>query len=135
MENKVYTVAIIGVGARGAGAYGRIIHNNMQGKLKIVALCDKRQDRLDRWSEFFGVDKANCFLDEDEFFAQKRADALIVGTQDQDHVGHAVKGFKTGYDMLIEKPLTDKLEDCKELLAAQKQNGGTKSPPYKGICN
>ena len=81
MSQKVYTVAIIGTGARGAGAYGRIIHNNMQDKLKIVALCDKRQDRLDRWSEFFGVDKANCFLDEDEFFAARRADALIVGTQ------------------------------------------------------
>ena len=123
MADKQYTVAIIGVGARGAGAYGRIIHNNMQGQLKIVALCDKNQDRLDRWSAFFGVDKSNCFLDEDEFFKEKRADALIVGTQDRDHVGHAVKGFKTGYDMLIEKPLTEYREECEQLLQAQKESG------------
>ena len=41
--NKIYTVAIIGVGARGGNAYGKLI-NKFTDKYDIVALCDLRED-------------------------------------------------------------------------------------------
>ena len=122
MPDKIYTIAIIGVGARGGVAYGELI-NEMPDKFKIVALCDLRQDRLDLYAPKFNVPKENCFLDEEEFFKEKRADVLLVATQDQDHVGHCVKGFAAGYDIMTEKPLTDKKEECELLLNAQKASG------------
>ena len=125
MENRIFTVAIIGVGARGGDTYGPLIHAQ-KDKFKIVALCDLKKDRLDRFGKEFDVPENARFQLEDEFFKEKRADLLLVATQDQDHVGHCVKGFALGYDIMTEKPLTDKKEDCEALLAAQ-QKSGTKA--------
>ena len=42
---KIYTVAIIGVGARGANAYGWQFYEQ-KDRFKIVALCDLLPERL-----------------------------------------------------------------------------------------
>ena len=119
---KKYTVAIIGVGARGGESYGQLIHKQKE-KFEIVALCDTRKERLDRFGESFGVETNLRFLDEDAFFAEKRADLLVIATQDADHIRHAKKAFALGYDILLEKPITDKQEECIELLECQKKYG------------
>ena len=59
-KNKIFKVAILGVGGRGGDAYGHIL-NAQKDKFDIVALCDKRQQRLDRFSQLFGVQKNMCF--------------------------------------------------------------------------
>lgn len=121
---KVYTVAILGVGARGADAYGWQLHEQSD-RFKIVALCDMRQERLDRFGAKWKVPENARFTDENEFFKEKRADLLLVATQDKDHYGHCLKGFALGYDIMTEKPLTDSREECEELLAAQQKSGKT----------
>ncbi len=123
MDQKIFTVAILGCGGRGADAYGSLI-NERRDHFNIVALCDKRQAWLDKSAENFGVAKENTFLDEKKFFKKKRADLLIVATPDDCHIRHALKGFKLGYDLMIEKPLSDKISECKKLLKAQRKYGG-----------
>ncbi|MBQ7830784.1 MAG: Gfo/Idh/MocA family oxidoreductase [Clostridia bacterium] len=123
MEKKIFTVAVIGAGARGAGVYSPLIAEK-KDCFDIVAVCDIQQERLDDYAQRFGVKPENCFLDENVFFAKKRADLLLVTTQDPDHVGHCLKGFALGYDIMTEKPLTDKREECTALLEAQKKYGG-----------
>ncbi len=122
MENKIYTVAILGVGSRGADAYGKII-NDRKDKFDIVSLCDIRQERLDRFGKIFGVAEENRFLDEAEFFKAKRADILVIATLDNDHVRQCLKAFELGYDVLLEKPITADKAECAALLAAQKKYG------------
>ncbi|MBE5747706.1 MAG: Gfo/Idh/MocA family oxidoreductase [Clostridiales bacterium] len=122
MEKKIYTVAILGLGGRGADAYGHLLHK-AEDRFKIVSLCDIRPARIEMFSEAFNVPKENCFTDEDEFFAEKRADLLLIATPDTEHVRHALKGFALGYHLMIEKPLTESEEECKQLLAAQKKAG------------
>lgn len=122
MEKKIYTVAIIGVGARGGDVYGSL----MKGKpdrFRIVALCDPREERLARFGKRFGVPESARFTDEEEFFKEKRADLLVVSTPDKCHVQHCLKGFRLGYDIMTEKPLTDNKEECAALLKAQKEHG------------
>ena len=119
---KIYTVAIIGVGGRGGDAYGNII-NTQKDKFKIVALCDFKKERLERLGVKFGVSAENRFTDEIEFFAVKRADVLIIATQDKDHVRQAVKAFSLGYDILLEKPLASEKDELEKLIAAQKKYG------------
>ena len=68
--SKIYTVAILGVGARGGNAYGKLI-NKFPEKYDIVALCDMREDRLEYYGELFGVKEENRFTCEDEFFKEK----------------------------------------------------------------
>lgn len=122
MSKKIYTVAILGIGARGADAYGELI-NNAKDRFDIVSLCDLRKERLERFSKHFGVPACACFDNEEEFFKEKRADLLLVATQDRDHVRHCLKGFALGYDIMTEKPLTDKKEECEALLKAQRKSG------------
>ena len=119
---KKITVAIIGVGNRGGYAYGRLI-NKEKDLFDIVAICDLKQERLDFYEELFEVKKENLFLDEDEFFKERRADLLIIATPDDCHVRHTLKAFNVGYDIMVEKPVCETREDCEKLLAAQKKAG------------
>ena len=122
MTDKIFTVAIIGVGGRGGYAYGTLMAD-MPDKFKISALCDVNTEKLDYFSEKFGVDSKCLFTDETVFFEKKRADVLIISTQDKDHVRHAKLAFTLGYDILLEKPITDSREQLAELLELQKKNG------------
>ena len=67
MENKILTIAIIGMGARGGYAYGTYLVDNPQ-KFKIVAICDPDEYRLNKWGDYMSVPKEKRFLSEDEFF-------------------------------------------------------------------
>ena len=122
MEKKIYTVAILGLGGRGADAYGWLLYN-AKDRFKIVALCDLKPERIDMFSKSFDVAKENCFTDDEIFLSEKRADLLLIATPDNWHVRHALKAFALGYDIMVEKPLTEKEEECKQLLAAQKKAG------------
>ena len=86
------TVSILGVGARGGFTYGRYM-NMCKDKYKIVSLGDKNQDKLDKYSAMFGIGKDQCFLNEEEFFFEKRSDLLVIATLDEDHVRHALKAL------------------------------------------
>ena len=122
MSDKKFTVAIIGVGGRGGYAYGSLLMQ-LPEKFEIVALCDCKQERLTYFSEKFHVDSDQLFLDEDAFFTKKRADVLVIATQDKDHIRHATKAFNLGYDILLEKPITDNKQEMADLLALQKKTG------------
>lgn len=123
MDKIKFTVAIIGVGARGGDAYGCLI-NEEKEKFTIVSLCDQRQERLDMFGERFNVPAKNRFQDEEEFFKEKRADVLLIATPDKEHIRQAIRAFSLGYDIMVEKPLSDSFEECEALLAAQKKYGG-----------
>ena len=122
MSKNKFTVAIIGVGGRGGYAYGTLIAQ-LPERFEIVALCDINTDKLSYFSKKFNVVTQNLFTDEDEFFQEKRADVLIIATQDKDHVRHATKAFRLGYDILLEKPITDDRQEMQELLALQQETG------------
>lgn len=120
--SKIYTVAIIGVGGRGGDAYGPLLANSPD-QFKVVALCDIRKERLERFGALFGVPENARFTTEEEFFKERRADLVLIATPDKSHVRHCLKAFALGYDVMTEKPLTDNKEECEALLAAQKKAG------------
>ncbi|MBQ8879513.1 MAG: Gfo/Idh/MocA family oxidoreductase [Clostridia bacterium] len=122
MNSRIYTVAILGVGSRGGNGYGRII-NTMSEQFKIVSLCDIRRERLDMFAPEFNVPAENCFDTDEEFLRERRADLLIIATQDKDHVRHCLRAFELGYDVLMEKPITADKDECLMLLEAQKKYG------------
>lgn len=120
---KVFTVAIIGCGSRGGFVYAKLM-NQHKDKYKIVALCDMKQAILDLNSETYNVPKENCFLSEEEFFKAKRADILVIATQDKDHVRMANKALELGYDILLEKPISPDKNELLSILENQKKYGG-----------
>ena len=95
----------------------------MPDKFKISALCDINTEKLAYFADKFGIGKSDLFTDEESFFEKKRADVLIISTQDKDHVRHAKIAFSLGYDILLEKPITSKKNELEELLELQKKTG------------
>ena len=120
---KRHTVAIIGCGSRGIDTYGNLL-NKKKDSFEIVALCDIKRGRLELGKEHYGVKEENLFIDENGFFEKRRADIVIIATPDNCHIRHGLKALELGYDVLMEKPITDNTEDCEKLIAAQKKYGG-----------
>ena len=121
--NKIISVAVIGCGGRGMGAFARPMQTRFHDRFNVVAVCDINPEMLQNAERELGIGKENCFLEEDRFFEQKRADLLVIATQDRDHVRHVLKGLSLGYHIMVEKPLTSSREECKHLLDAQKESG------------
>lgn len=118
--NKTFTVAILGVGARGF-TYGRLMHAD--DRYEVVALCDCNKAQIDTANALFNLSEDNIFYDEQTFFEQKRADVLVIGTYDKYHVPQCLKALQLGYDILLEKPVSDSVEEIETLLDAQKKIG------------
>lgn len=119
---KIVTVAILGTGSRGAETYGKYFKEKKE-MFKILSLCEIKKDRLEKYKKEFEVSKELCFTDENEFFKEKRADLIVIATQDNDHVRQALVAIELGYDILLEKPITSKEEELFQLQeAANKKN-------------
>ena len=115
--SKIYTIAILGCGNRG-GVYANFM-NKLPDKFKVVALCDTRVDRLEHLRKTISITPDNLFTDENEFLKEKRADVLIIATWDKDHVRQCLRAMELGYDILLEKPISDSAEEVKALLDMQ----------------
>ena len=123
MENKIVTVSIIGLGGRGGEAYGRYLIKQ-KDKFKITDICDINPVRLHKYGEAFSIDMDHRFDTEEEFFEKKRSDVLFITTLDHLHVRMAKKALELGYDIVLEKPISDDVNELRELskLAAEKQS-------------
>ena len=121
--SKQITTIIIGLGGRGKDTYAQYIKNNSD-KMKIVAVADLEPDKVETVAKAFNIPKEMCFESADAILKEgKLADTALICTQDRDHVEHALKAIEKGYHLLLEKPISPDLEECKQLLeAATKHN-------------
>ena len=113
---KPVTFAICGCGCRGLEAYARYQKLHPE-KMKIVAGADVRPERLTMLREQYDVPEEMCFSSDKEMLTQPRlADVMIIATQDQQHVEAALAALDKGYHLLLEKPISPRLEECMALL-------------------
>ena len=124
MKDNILDVSIIGVGSRGGETYGSYF-NERKDLFRITSLCEIKPDRLAKYQKIFGVDKDQCFVDEKEFFKEKRADLVVISTLDADHIRHALMAINVGYDILLEKPISAK-EDELHMLYEEANKKGVK---------
>ena len=75
----------------------------------------------------------------DELYARKDVDAVLVATADFQHAQHGIEAVNAGRDAYVEKPTADAMADARNFLAAVKKTGkivqvGTQrrsTPAYK----
>ncbi len=124
------TFAICGCGARGLEAYApyQLTHPE---EMKVVAGADVRPQRLELLQTRFGVPRSMCFSSDEELLAQPRlADVMIVSTQDRQHVSAALKALDKGYHILLEKPISPDLEQCRALQKKAHETGVPRAALY-----
>ena len=113
--SKPVTFAICGCGNRGLDAYAPYQEQHPD-EMKIVAGADCRPERLAILRERYGVPEDRCFSSDEALLAQpKLADVMIVATQDRQHVPAALAALDKGYHVLLEKPISPSLEECRAL--------------------
>ena len=117
-----FTVAVLGAGGRG---YTYAKHFNSRKEFKVVSACDINPKQLDKMKAAYNIDSSQLFTNEEVFFEQKRADILVIATCDNVHVRQCVRAMKTGYDVLLEKPISDSKEEIAELIKVKNQTGRT----------
>jgi predicted dehydrogenase len=103
--------AIVGAGVRGAG-YARWIRRNPD-RASLVAVAEPLASRRE------ALGAPQVFSTWQELAAvPKLADAVIVTTQDAEHVEPAIALARKGYHLLVEKPLAPNPADCTRLVDA-----------------
>ncbi len=118
---KPVTFSIIGLGSRGLDAYAPFqkIHPEL---MKITAVADLRPERIEMAKSEYDIPSEMCFSSAEELLEQERlSDAIIIASQDQDHVRQALKAMDKGYAILLEKPISPSLSECMELLQRAEQ--------------
>lgn len=119
--NKTFTVAILGFGNRGQ-VYAKLMAQKEEC-FKIVAVCDTNPIQLEHVGGLYNLEKSNLFSDTNEFLKEKRADVLVISTWDKDHVEQCLTAMDLGYDVLLEKPISDSKEEIKLLMDKQRETG------------
>lgn len=121
--SKPVKVAIAGLGNRGRETYAKSAELHPD-KMEIVAVADIDSEKVRLAAEKFNVPKEACFSSAEEMLKQEKlADVMIIATQDRQHVAHAVEALEKGYHLLLEKPVSPELEECKRLAEVAKRCG------------
>jgi predicted dehydrogenase len=92
--------------------------------MEVVAMADTRRIRLDAANKYLHLPEDRLFDSADALLAQpKLADIMVIATQDAQHRDHALRAMEKGYDLLLEKPIANKLEDIVVIEKAAKRLG------------
>jgi len=119
---KKITFAILGMGNRGTAYAAKQL--KYPEEMEVVAMADKRRIRLDAANKYLHLPE-NCLYDSAEAILSqpKLADVMVIATQDAQHKEHALRAMEIGYDLLLEKPISNKLEDITVIAKAAEKLG------------
>ncbi|MEY8310495.1 Gfo/Idh/MocA family oxidoreductase [Oscillospiraceae bacterium 42-9] len=119
--NAPITFAICGFGDRGS-TYASM-QKLFPDKMKVVAVADLNPDKVKKAQELYDIPQENCFPSGEEMLAQPRlADVMVVSTMDRQHVDHAIPALERGYHVLMEKPISPEISQCRRMLKAAAQH-------------
>jgi predicted dehydrogenase len=115
------TLAVVGAGNRGRQYAGLAVAS---GRARVVAIAEPVASRRAAAAREYGVSADAVFEDWAALAAgPKIADAVIIATQDRQHVGPAVALAEAGYHILLEKPIAPTEEESLAIVAAAERAG------------
>ena len=121
--NPPITFAIAGFGDRGS-TYASM-QNLFPDQMKVVAVADLDPAKVEKARGLYNIPTDRCFSSVEDMLSQPRlADVMVVATMDRQHVGHAIPALRKGYHILMEKPISPDLDQCREILKVEKECPG-----------
>ena len=93
---------------------------------ELVAVSDLWNRRREEGSAFIQKLSGNAIAtarNNDELYARKDVDAVVIATADFQHALHGVEAVNAGRDAYVEKPTAHTMPDARAFLAAVKQTG------------
>ncbi len=118
---KKLKVALVGLGSRGKDTYAKCA-KIYPDKMEIVAIADIDRSKVDEVASLYNIPHSMCFNSAEKLLEQEKlADVMFITTQDKQHVGHAIPALKKGYHVLLEKPISPDLDECREIVRVAKE--------------
>lgn len=120
---KKLSAVLIGAGDRGARAYAPFALKYPH-ELDIVAVADPNVDRRHKVMKEHQISEENGFESWETLLnGTQRADIAIICTMDRMHLGPTIAALKSGYHVLLEKPMSPDPLECIEMeRTAREQN-------------
>ncbi|ODT70541.1 hypothetical protein ABS71_08500 [bacterium SCN 62-11] len=115
-------VLIVGAGSRGLTVYADYIARHPD-QFRLVGVSEPRAYYREETARRHRLAPERCWSDWRELLEQPQlAPAVILATQDRDHVEPALALMERGYDLLLEKPMAPDLEQCRQLQQASRRH-------------
>ena len=121
--------AVVGLGFMGQTHFNCYKNNSLA---QLVAVGDKNSERLHSGVKIAGNIDANSALDLSDVRTTTDIDTLIDDAEidlidfclpTRQHAAHTIRALNAGKHVLCEKPLAWTIEECAQVLAAQKTSG------------
>ena len=120
--NRPVTAITCGAGSRG-NVYGGYAENFPE-QIQIVGVAEPITIRNERYAKKHNIPDGNSFKTwEDVFERPKFADAIIITMPDHLHYEPCLKAMEMGYDVLLEKPMAQTAQQCRDILAMTRKTG------------
>lgn len=111
---------VLGAGSRGSIYAGHLTDHPEQGQ--VVAVAEPDPERRAAFVARHGIPADRAFETWSEALSQERlADAVIVATQDADHVAPAITAIAKGYHVLLEKPIAPTQAETRAVIEAARE--------------
>ena len=121
---KPITAVVLGAGSRGS-IYASYAKEHPE-ELQIIAIAEPRRDRLDALAEEVGVPREYRFASWEALLAQpKLAGCAFICTLDDDHISPALKAMEQGYHLLLEKPMSNREDECRQIVETARKTNRT----------
>ncbi|ULQ54089.1 Gfo/Idh/MocA family protein [Flavihumibacter fluvii] len=126
-SNDRVNVGVIGFSDRFRGSHLPCFMNHYKElNFDMVAVSDiwkmRREEGAALLKSKFGHDIRTC-RNNDELYAMKDIDAVMISTADFQHALHTIEAVKAGRDAYTEKPFAETMEDNNAALKAVKESG------------
>ncbi len=125
--NDRVKVGVIGCGDRMKGALiPAFSQHAKEMNFEFVAVSDiwnRRRDEGAAYIQKVSGDTVVPVRNNDELYARKDVDAVLIATADFQHARHGAEAVNAGRDAYVEKPTAHTMEDARLFLAAVKKTG------------
>lgn len=122
---KKITAVLIGAGQRGMDCYAPYALK-YPNELEFVAVAEPDDKRRNAFCEMHNIPETMAFESYEQVLEKgKIADAALICTQDNMHYEPTLKAMSVGYDILLEKPMSNDLREAYQLSEAAKEYDGS----------
>ena len=112
----------LGVAVVGTGFWGKN-HARVYSELeetKLLAVCDMDSNRVNEVAKEYGADP---YTNVEKMFAREDIEAVSICTWSTNLAGEALKALQRGKHVLVEKPMSYKVEEAEKLLKISEKEG------------
>ncbi len=117
--NERVRVGVVGCGDRMKQALIPSFHmHQKEMNFEFVAISDlwnQRREEGVAYIQKVSGDKVDAVRNNDELYARKDVDAVLIATADFQHAQHGVEAVKAGRDAYVEKPLAHTMKDARAI--------------------